>query len=168
MALSKYIKQPLANNLPQYVDAELRKVERSSSELSTNISDLIEELNMAEIEIGSFLPTLRGDTTPGVGTYTLQQGQYLKMGRIVIVQYRVATSAHSGTGQAILDNLPFNIKNITNGHFSGSVYSGNQAVAFCLGRPGTSFLAFYAANPAAGINIAANMEFLGSIIYLNS
>lgn len=74
MALSKYIKQPLSNNLANYTDAELRKIE-------TAISSAVERLNALEdaaFEEGSFTGTGTGFTATINVTIT-----YRKVGRMV-------------------------------------------------------------------------------------
>lgn len=156
-----YTKQPVVTGaIPQYIDAELRKVEKSIESL---VAFALEELEMSIIESGMFLPILAGNTVAGVGTYTAQVGQYFKFNRFVIVQYRVTTSAHTGTGSARINNLPFKTKNSPNGFFSGSVYSGVNAVTLALANPNSTNLDFY--NGATGLAMVAAMDLLGSICY---
>ena len=65
-------------------------------------------------ELASWTPTIIGGTTPGVGTYTIQTGFYHKIGNIVFATGSVTWTAHSGTGNLYLGNLPFKIRNQTN------------------------------------------------------
>lgn len=60
--------------------------------VSTNTQLIYEE--------GTFIPTLVGNTTPGVTTYVAQQGNYVRIGNWVWIQYAVAVSAATGTGNA--------------------------------------------------------------------
>lgn len=60
---------------------------------------------------GTFLPTVIGGTTPGVGTYVTQQGAYTKIGNVVTLSATISISAHTGTGTLQLANLPFVAKN---------------------------------------------------------
>jgi hypothetical protein len=60
---------------------------------------------------GTFTPTVKGATTAGVGTYTLQSGSYTRIGNRVMFECQVAWTAHTGTGSLVLDGLPFTIKN---------------------------------------------------------
>jgi hypothetical protein len=53
-----------------------------------------------------YTPVVSGLTTPGAGTYTLQEGWYIRQERLVTFFCRVTWSAHTGTGQISL-NLPF-------------------------------------------------------------
>lgn len=66
---------------------------------------------------GLFVPGLAGATTPGTGwAYTIQTAAYTKIGRIVFVSGRISLSAVSGdaTGQIVISNLPFTVKNANN------------------------------------------------------
>lgn len=65
---------------------------------------------------GTFTPTVKGATIAGVGTYTLQSGSYTRIGNRVMFECQVAWSAHTGTGNLVLDNLPFAIKNQAHNH----------------------------------------------------
>jgi hypothetical protein len=66
---------------------------------------------------GLFVPGLAGATTSGTGwAYTIQTAAYTKIGRIVFVSGRIVLSAVSGdaTGQIVISNLPFTVKNANN------------------------------------------------------
>lgn len=56
---------------------------------------------------GSFAPTIIGTTTAGAGTYTVQVGQYIKIGSLVFFQARIDWTAHTGTGNMRISGLPF-------------------------------------------------------------
>jgi len=79
-----------------------------------------------DYEEGTFTPTIVGLTTAGVGVYTLQQGKYTKVGNLVTFQVFITWTAHTGTGNMIISNLPF-----TSGanFWSGSIgYANNIAL----------------------------------------
>ena len=59
---------------------------------------------------GTFLPTIIGTTTAGVGTYTTQIGQYTKIGNLVTVTISLTWTAHTGTGQIRIAGLPFSAR----------------------------------------------------------
>ena len=65
------------------------------------------------IDWSSWTPTLVG-TVAGATTYTSQFGTYTRIGNLVIAQFRVAGSAATGTGSAVLGGLPFTINNTAN------------------------------------------------------
>jgi hypothetical protein len=63
---------------------------------------------------GVWTPTLIGSTTPGVQTYTLQSGSYIKTGRLVFCSCRVIISAKDAAmaGNVYIGGLPFVAANI--------------------------------------------------------
>lgn len=65
-----------------------------------------------DYEEGTWTPTIIGTTTAGTGTYTTQRGDYIKIGRLVTVQFYVAWTAHTGTGNMNVSGLPFTTQNI--------------------------------------------------------
>jgi hypothetical protein len=62
---------------------------------------------LSDYEEGTFTPTIQGSTTTGVGTYTGQSGKYTKVGNLVTFQVFLDWSAHTGTGNMRIGNLPF-------------------------------------------------------------
>ncbi len=60
-----------------------------------------------DYEEGTFTPTIRGSSTAGTGTYSTQNGTYIKIGRSVTVFGYIRWSAHTGTGAMQISNLPF-------------------------------------------------------------
>ena len=57
----------------------------------------------------TWTPTVEGDTTVGVGTYTTQTGYYYRQGLLCDCWFSVVLSAHTGTGDMKV-KLPFKIK----------------------------------------------------------
>lgn len=62
--------------------------------------------------IGSFTPVAIGTSTAGAGTYTLQNGGYKIIDKMVFFNLRLAWSAHTGTGDLKIDGLPIACKNV--------------------------------------------------------
>lgn len=60
-----------------------------------------------DYEEGTFTPVIVGTGTAGAGTYSVQDGKYTKIGRVVHFEGRVAWSAHTGTTNMIINGLPF-------------------------------------------------------------
>lgn len=57
---------------------------------------------------GTWNPTLIGSTTAGTSTYTNQQGSYVKIGRMVLVQCNVSgTTGGTAAGNLLIGGLPF-------------------------------------------------------------
>lgn len=70
--------------------------------------------NLDDYEEGTWTPVIYGQSTAGLGTYTIQVGTYTKIGNRVIFSARVAWSAHTGTGDINISGLPFTSSNVTN------------------------------------------------------
>lgn len=60
-----------------------------------------------DYEEGTFTPVIVGDGVAGVGTYIYQFGRYKKEGNTVNFVINIVTSAHTGTGNMIINGLPF-------------------------------------------------------------
>ena len=56
---------------------------------------------------GTFTPTIIGGTSAGTGTYTTQTGTYTKIGNRVFFNIYAVWTAHTGTGDMLVSNLPF-------------------------------------------------------------
>jgi hypothetical protein len=69
-----------------------------------------------DYEEGTWTPRVYGLTTAGTGTYSIRVAQYTKIGRLVNFQFRVAWTAHTGTGSMRIDGLPFLAQNTTSLH----------------------------------------------------
>jgi len=69
-----------------------------------------------DYEEGTFTPTVAGTTTAGTGTYSVQIGRYVKIGKQVTVWVRLTWSAHTGTGKGVIANLPFTSQSISGGN----------------------------------------------------
>ena len=65
-----------------------------------------------DYEEGTWTPVVAGLTTAGTGTYTIQSGSYTKVGRIVTITCTVGWTAHTGTGNMIINAIPFASGNI--------------------------------------------------------
>ena len=87
----------------------------------------------------TWVPTISGLTTAGTQTYTTQVGNYNRTGNLVTIQFAVAWSASSGTGDIVLAGLPFNTNATSNGVFT--VWDGTLTIAaasagqFSAGNP---------------------------------
>lgn len=60
-----------------------------------------------DYEEGAFTPRIDGTTAAGTGTYTLQNGVFTKIGNVVVLSGVISLTAHSGTGNMVVANLPF-------------------------------------------------------------
>jgi hypothetical protein len=60
-----------------------------------------------DYEEGTFTPTVAGTTTAGSASYSIQQGRYTKIGRLVYYSIRIGYSSHTGAGNMRINGLPF-------------------------------------------------------------
>ncbi|MGE5650951.1 MAG: hypothetical protein ACM34A_12210 [Bacillota bacterium] len=125
--------------------------------LGGNVSNFF---NLKTPYYGTFSPVIVGDTTAGAGTYTLQKGVY----SVDPVQKRcfgnlsIAWSAHTGTGNLRIDNLPLAIDttNISSAsvaitHNNLSYTSGNT-VSGLIGGSANKQVIIYQSGPGVGIS----------------
>ena len=57
-------------------------------------------------EEGTWTPVMTGSVTAGTGTYSLQQGYFTRIGRVVFVQCGIGWTAHTGAGNMNI-SLPY-------------------------------------------------------------
>jgi len=127
-----------------------------------------------DYEEGTFTPIISGATTAGSGTYTYAVGRYTKVGRIVHFQLRVAWTAHTGTGNMIVDGLPFTSSSVTNSQSSVSIgffnnitlTASNVATAFVA--EGQTSIAFYQYPVGGGTAGAVGIDTAGDIMFSGS
>lgn len=56
--------------------------------------------------VGSFTPVLIGTSTAGAGTYSVQTGNWTKIGDLVSFNLTMTWSAHTGTGNMLVNGVP--------------------------------------------------------------
>ena len=68
---------------------------------------------------GTWTPTIGGSTTAGTPTYATQEGWYIKIGTLVVAQFRIVLTgaiAGSPAGVTMLGGLPFTALNVANSY----------------------------------------------------
>lgn len=86
--------------------------------VTTDDGDNFFEMNGSTIsDVGTWTPTIVGGTTAGANTYFYQYGQYIRMGRLVYVQFFVQINAKDGAmaGDVLVGNLPVTSKAMSGG-----------------------------------------------------
>jgi len=95
------------------------RLERDLQVVESHLADLVTDsdgVHGLKIEQGIWTPYFFGNTTPGTPTYTVQNGYYYKINRLVFISCSITISAVGGmTGTLLLGGLPFPV-------------SGNQAI----------------------------------------
>jgi hypothetical protein len=62
-----------------------------------------------DYEEGTWTPTIIGFSTAGTASYTQQEGNYTKIGRVVYIRFTVEYNSGTGTGILRISGLPFTI-----------------------------------------------------------
>jgi hypothetical protein len=122
----------------------------------------------------SFTPVVKGSTSAGVGTYSVQFGEYSVIGNRVFFDIYLTWSAHTGTGNLIVSDLPYYAKNQPNGNYPisldftnglaltagnvimGRVQSNKKDIAFTQIPSGGGAAAVVPIDTAASIMISGN------------
>lgn len=82
-----------------------------------------------DYEEGEFSPIAVGSTSAGTGTYSFNKGVYTKVGRLVFFTSRLSWTAHTGTGDLSIANMPFTSSAAANTHHSASILSNGLTLA---------------------------------------
>lgn len=77
----------------------------------------------------NWTPVISGSSVAGVGTYSIQNGDYIRIGSLVIITYYVVWSAHTGSGNAVMSGFPFTS--------AGTGYGGFKPNPYNIDTPGT-------------------------------
>lgn len=85
-------------------------------------------------EEGSWTPRVVGTATEGVGTYSGQDGVYVRIGQMVWIHGFVDWTTHTGTGNMRITDLPFAVQNASftslSVYTSRLTYSGQLQLLF--------------------------------------
>src|ERR1051325_426199 len=118
-------------------------------ELVGSLKSIYQDLSQATNgDIREFKPQIFGATTPGNGTYTVQDGWYLRKGLMVDYWFAMNWTAHTGGGLAYIQ-LPYKVKSTLSAPFVGHVHGTSNYTAayngmFGLCAPSTFEYRIYA------------------------
>jgi hypothetical protein len=134
--------------------------------LARRIAALLPGLRFVQQTQGTYTPTYLG-TTPGVTTYSTQQGGWTRWGNLVFVTGTIVWTAATGTGNAQI-SLPFAAAATANQNYSGSVRNttvtfANSTPQILLASAGSVFLLQSPLTNAASTNVA--IEAAGNIVF---
>jgi hypothetical protein len=134
-----------------------------SATAGTGTSELLNDY-----EEGTFTPIIIGTTTAGTGTYSVQTGRYTKVGDRVMCTIYMVWSAHTGTGNLRVSDLPFAANNTANNVQPVAFYVNNIALTalnviqgYPIGGTSTISLEQYPTGGGASTSIA--MDTAGSL-----
>ena len=131
-----------------------------------------------DYEEGTWTPTVRGTSVAGTGTYSIQQGTYVKIGKSVTVSFRCLwTNLTGASGNLMIGGLPFTIDSATVQFCMIAVasqnltYTSGKTLFAGWGSSGASYVAFdiTEAGASAGIaNVAidTSADIFGTVTYI--
>ena len=61
---------------------------------------------ITDYSYGTFIPDIRGETTHGTATYNIQEGQYVKIGKILFYNFRIGCTLTGSSGIITVGGLP--------------------------------------------------------------
>jgi len=140
----------------------------TNSNTVDNQSNLIEQDGYEE---GTFLPVYKATgTDPTVGDFTLRNGFYIKIGKLVHINLRIRGEILSvGTGNVLLGGLPFTVDSTTGSitAFAVGYYESwtTNGPTIAQGDTGTTDIALYRDNGASGTRITVSNYKTGNASY---
>lgn len=122
------------------------------------------------------LCVVKGATTTGSGTYTLQEGRYVRNLNLVDYWFSLQWTTHTGLGNLIVQ-LPFRGRPISpsgNGNFEGLVTprvavampAGTTALSLQVGNSSDAYIVAYGPGVRSLFPLASNIGFDGYIRYI--
>lgn len=110
------------------------------------------------VETGAFTPVLYGATVAGTNTYSVQAGQYEKVGKVVTVRIRITLTSLTSSGSLRISGLPYTVAQMSGAvnmnptsmlnNYSGITLSANNIPVGCA-VAGQSRIDLYAASNTA-------------------
>lgn len=118
------------------------------------------------VETGTFTPVLYGATVAGTNTYSVQAGQYEKVGKVVTVRIRITLTSLTSSGSLRISGLPYTVAQMSGAvnmnptsmlnNYSGITLSANNIPVGCA-VAGQSRIDLYAASNTAFAVIDASL-----------
>lgn len=133
-------------------------------------TDYIDKLNLlADTVTGIFTPVLSGTTTAGAGTYTANTviGRYARVGNLVTFNLTLSWTAHTGTGNMVIQGLPIASLNVANFntpvtvYYNGILVTASNIIGGYIAPTSTNITLTQVA--ASGAPIAVPMDAVGTL-----
>jgi hypothetical protein len=122
-----------------------------------------------DYEEGTWTPIITGASTAGTGTYTLQLGRYTKVGRLVTLEVYILWTAHTGTGNMQISNLPFTNADSNNsavcfGYVSNIALTAGNIMTGYTGAASTNIV-LYQYPTGGGATTAVPVDTAGDFVF---
>lgn len=75
--------------------------------IKSKMSKTLQVDNEFIVKEATFTPTVIGSTSAGSASYSLREGSYYRIGKLVYFSIRLSWTGHTGTGDLRIGNLPF-------------------------------------------------------------
>jgi len=139
------------HDLDRYIRELVKKLTEDYQSLAQGVNG--ELRNDQDTGIRAYTPTISGSTAAGAGTYTHQNGWVFRQGLLVDVWFDIRWSAHTGTGNLLVD-LPYLVaqnsqepwvcavaaQNITfTDYLTGNALSNTRTLEILDNRSGTTW-----------------------------
>lgn len=105
---------------------------------------------------GTFTPTVTGSSTAGTGTYGTQVGYYTVTGNRLSFDIYLSWTAHTGTGNLQVSNLPFTPTSYSalNVYYSGLTTAANTQLCAYTNSGTTNIVLYRCASASASVAVA--------------
>jgi len=120
---------------------------------------------------GTWTPIIVGSTAAGTGTYTSQLGSYVKIGRLVTLTGTVIWSAHDGTGNMRISDLPYacssgdtNLQFTTVPEYADITLTASRIPYLAISSTNT-FISIKELDIASGVSAPLAIEATGTIYF---
>lgn len=129
--------------------------------------DQLEALSKLNYSKSSYTPTYTGSTSAGTTTYSVQQGSWVRIGKLLIVTGTIVWTAATGTGDARI-SLPTGTANVADQNFAVALRT--VGVTFANGTPqgqiaaGTAYFTMLSPLTNAA-STTVQMEAAGNVIF---
>ena len=137
-----------------------------------------------DYEEGTWTPTIEGSTSAGTYTYGVQHGEYIKVGNMVMANFRIdqINRSSAGSGNLEIHGFPFTSASSTLQYFWGNVVleyfdTAPSTVDLCLGlRDGATNALIWETRDATtngivsitDLNNASNGDIWGQVTYIST
>ena len=113
------------------------KIQFPSSPLPSSNVNVLDDY-----EEGTFTPYIIGMTSSGLGNYSLQLGEYTKIGDTVFYSLELICQSHTGTGELRVKGLPFDFNATMNARiqqiYSNGLIMSSNKFPLALGQPSSN------------------------------
>jgi len=115
---------------------------------------------------GTFTPVIIGGTTAGAATYTVQTGNYTRIGNVVYINLRLTYSGHTGTGNMQITGMPW--APVTSSCAlsiwqSGLIIGAGKQLSVVFSTSSNT-IALYANDDLGGVQIGVSMDVTADIM----